>query len=74
MTYGCTAVAKTNHSLAAPAVMNGMSQVWRTLCSSAADTAGDAPTEDTWVYRGLSYSARQDIGSTVSHRTPRSCA
>ncbi len=70
MTYGCTAVAKTNHSLAAPAVMNGMNQVWRTLCSSAADTAGDAPTEDTWVYRGLSYSARQDIGRLLDSAVP----
>lgn len=70
MTYGCTAVAKTNHSLVAPGVMNGMNQVWRTLCSSVGDTADSGTTEDAWVYRGLSYSTRQDIGRLIERVVP----
>ncbi len=67
MTYGATAVAKTNQSLMAPSVMNGMNQVWRSLCSSA----GNAGTsEDPWIYRGLSYSTRQAIGRLLDSAVP----
>lgn len=67
MTYGATAVAKTNHSLAAPGVMNGMNQVWRSLCGSARDAD---TSEDAWVYRGLRYSIKQDIGRLLDSAVP----
>lgn len=71
MTYGATAVAKTNQSLMAPGVMNGMNQVWRSLHTPVPDA--DIP-EDTWAYRGINYSTRQDIcrlcGSVVPEKPP----
>ncbi len=70
MTYGATAVAKTNQSLAAPGVMNGMNQVWRSLCGSAGDAAYGGTSEDAWVYRGLRYSIKQDIGRLLASGVP----
>lgn len=71
MTYGATAVTKSSQSLLAPGVMNGMNQVWRSLCSSA-DHAGTF--EDPWVYRGLSYSTRQDIDRLLDSALPEKLA
>ena len=71
MTYGAIAITKTNHSLLAPGVMNGMNQVWRSLCPSAEDAD---TSEDAWVYRGLGYSIKQDIGRLLDSAVPEKSA
>ena len=70
MTYGATAVAKTNQSLMAPGVMNGINQVWRSLSPSGGNTDSDHP-EDTWVYAGLNHSIKRDINRLFESGIPK---
>jgi len=70
MTYGATAVAKTNQSLVAPGIMNGMNQVWRSLCISAGNAADSGTSEEAWGYRGLNYSIKQDISRLFERVVP----